>query len=93
MWALVVFLAFGFAFPTQSTRRIVFLSVLFSWTVEFLQLYHTPWIEQIRATLPGRLILGSTYHTQDLLAYLVGIAIGAIAERFFFGSKNRAIPD
>jgi hypothetical protein len=34
----------------------------------------------MRATLPGRLVLGSTFHWPDLPAYVLGVALGAWAE-------------
>jgi hypothetical protein len=52
----------------------------FSWSVEVSQLYHAPWIDAIRATIPGKLVLGNTFHWPDLPAYAVGIAIGALIE-------------
>ena len=81
LWALVVFLGFGFVFPRTSTVRIGLLAIGFAWSVEFLQLYHAGWIDGIRATRLGRLILGNTFNSPDLLAYTVGIAVGAWGER------------
>jgi hypothetical protein len=84
LWALVVFLCFGFVFSRASTVRIGFIAVCFAWSVEFLQLYHAPWIDGIRSTRLGRVILGSTFNSPDLLAYVVGIGLGALAERAYF---------
>lgn len=56
------------------------MALVFSWSIEFLQLYHAPWIDSIRSTLMGRLVLGSTFNSPDLIAYLVGIAIGVSVE-------------
>jgi len=83
LWALVVFLCFGTAFPRSSTARIALVAVCFAWSVEFLQLYHAPWIDGIRSTRPGQLVLGSVFNSPDLVAYVVGIAFGAAAECAF----------
>jgi hypothetical protein len=80
LWALMVFLGFGCVFHRSSTARIAFAAVCFAWTVEFSQLYHAPWIDAIRSTLPGRLVLGSSFNSPDLIAYVIGIAIGVFAE-------------
>jgi hypothetical protein len=80
LWALMVFLGFGFLLPRASTLVVALLALTFSWGVEFSQLYHAPWIDAIRATLPGRLVLGNTFNWPDLPAYAVGIALGAWAE-------------
>ena len=80
LWALMVFAGLGFLLPRASTRVVCLLALTFAWGVEFSQLYHAPWIDAIRATIPGKLVLGNTFHWPDLPAYAVGIAIGALAE-------------
>jgi hypothetical protein len=84
LWALLVFLVFGFIFTRRSTWRVVFMAFCFAWSIEFLQLYHAEWIDSIRSTRIGHLILGSTFNSPDLLAYLLGIAFGGFAERAYF---------
>lgn len=80
LWALMVFVGFGLLLPRRSTLLLAALAIGFSTAVEFSQLYHAPWIEALRATLPGRLILGSTFNWPDLPAYALGVALGACAE-------------
>lgn len=80
LWALMVFVGCGFLFPRASTLVVALTALTFSWGVEFSQLYHAPWIDSIRATLPGRLVLGSTFNWPDLPAYVLGITSGAMAE-------------
>jgi len=80
LWALMVFLGFGFLFPRASTPVIALLALAFSWGVEFSQLYHSPWIDAVRATVPGKLVLGNTFHWPDLPAYALGVGMGAWVE-------------
>jgi hypothetical protein len=80
LWALMVFVGFGFLLPRASTVIVALLALTFAWGVEFSQLCHAPWIDAIRATLPGRLVLGTTFAWPDLPAYAVGIVLGALAE-------------
>ena len=49
--------------------------------IEFLQLWHPPWLEAIRATTPGRLILGTTYNTPDFAYYTLGLVAGILVAR------------
>jgi glycopeptide antibiotics resistance protein len=56
-------------------RAAISLGLAFS--VEFSQLYHAPWIDSIRQTTLGGLVLGSGFLGSDLICYSVGIAIGA----------------
>lgn len=46
--------------------------------VEFSQIHHAPWLDALRATLPGELILGSDYDPRDLLAYAVGVLVAMV---------------
>ena len=80
LWALMVFLGFGFLLPRASTLTIALLALTFSWCVELSQLYHAPWIDALRAILPGRLVLGNTFNWPDLPAYALGVVLGAMAE-------------
>lgn len=80
LWALLVFLCCGFVKARASTWRLMLAATVISFCVEFSQLYHAPWIDQIRAHRLGGLILGSTYSSYDLVAYLAGIIAGAIVE-------------
>lgn len=80
LWALMVFVGLGFLLPRTSTLTLALLALCVAWGVEFSQLYHAPWIDALRATIPGRLVLGSTFLWPDLVAYAVGIALGALAE-------------
>jgi hypothetical protein len=83
LWAVVVFLGLGFILARTATITIACAAVCISWGVEFLQLYHAPWIDVIRSTRLGLLVLGSTFHSPDLMAYCLGVAFGAIAEAVF----------
>jgi hypothetical protein len=83
LWALMVFVGFGFLLPRASTLTLAMLALTFAWAIEFSQLYHAPWIDAIRATLPGRLVLGSTFNWPDLPAYALGIGLGAWSEWLF----------
>jgi hypothetical protein len=84
LWSLVVFLCFGFVFRRSSTWRISLGAVCFAWSIEFLQLYHAPWIDGIRSTRPGQLVLGSSFNSPDLIAYVAGITVGALGECVYF---------
>ncbi len=44
--------------------------------IEFLQLWQPDWLQAIRATLPGRLVLGNSFAWSDFLSYVVGCGTG-----------------
>ena len=56
------------------------ISLVLAFVVEISQLYHAPWIDSIRHTTLGGLVLGFGFLWTDLVCYTVGIVIGAVAE-------------
>ena len=80
LWALMVFFLFSFLFNKKSTIFILVISIIFSYGIEISQLYHAPWIDSIRATTLGGLILGFGFLWSDLVCYTIGIIIGIIID-------------
>ncbi|HZS06168.1 MAG TPA: DUF2809 domain-containing protein [Blastocatellia bacterium] len=89
LWALLVFLLIGFLMPRWSTRRVAMLAAGFSLLIEVSQLYHAPWIDAIRRTRIGGLVLGYGFLWSDLACYAVGVACGAFAELLIGWLKER----
>src|SRR5262245_60101673 len=58
LWALMVFLLAAILFPRRSTAWIASTAIAFSVAIEFSQLCRAPWIDAIRATTLGHLVLG-----------------------------------
>jgi len=63
-------------FPQQPLRRIAIAVFLATCGIEFLQLWHPPFLQAARATLAGRLVLGNTFSWADFPAYVVGSSLG-----------------
>lgn len=80
LWALTAFLGIAILFPKWPTRRVGVTALLIAFAVELSQLYHSPWIDQIRQTTVGGLLLGYGFLWSDLLCYVVGILLGCAAE-------------
>ena len=72
--------------PKYSQRQhripLCTFAFLFTCAIEFLQLWHPPILESIRATLPGRLVLGNTFSGIDFPAYFVGALVASWAIPF-----------
>ena len=48
--------------------------------VEASQLYQAPWLDTVRATRAGQLVLGSGFDPRDFLAYAVGVTVASLLE-------------
>jgi hypothetical protein len=80
LWALAAFLGIGLVLSQASTRTIALLAMAFSIAVEISQLYHAPWIDSIRQTTLGGLILGFGFLWSDLACYAVGVGMGVVID-------------
>jgi hypothetical protein len=80
LWALLVFLLLGLLFPRGRTAVLAVAALAISFSVELSQLYQADWINQLRATRAGGLVLGRGWVATDLICYAVGIAMGAVGE-------------
>jgi hypothetical protein len=88
LWALMVFLGLGLLLPAWRMVAVAGLAAVISITVEVSQLYHAPWIDEVRPTWLGRLALGDTFAFADIGAFLVGIAVGTVVE---WATENRSL--
>lgn len=73
LWAMMVFWLFCCVQPAARTRVIVCLALVFSFSIEFSQLYQAQWLNDIRHTRLGALVLGFGFKLSDLVCYSVGI--------------------
>ena len=80
LWALMVYLGWATLFPRASVRVIALLALLFAYAIEASQLYQATWLDAIRGTTLGHLVLGSTFVWHDLLAYAVGVAMAVVVD-------------
>ncbi len=81
LWALMLFLVVSFVLAGRPLFQRCIISLVLAFAVEVSQLYHAPWIDGIRNTTLGGLVLGFGFLWSDLVCYLVGIAVGALADR------------
>lgn len=81
LWALMVFFIFCFIFRSKGTGWLAAVALLFAFGIEISQLYHAPWIDAIRQTRLGGLVLGYGFLWRDLVAYTIGAAVGAVIDR------------
>ena len=80
LWALMIFLIIAFIFNKKSTIFTISWAIIFSYSTEISQLYHAPWIDDIRNTTLGGLILGFGFLWSDLVCYTIGIVIGIVID-------------
>ena len=80
LWAMLVFWILGFVFPKNLSFKNAIIALIFSYLIEISQLYQAEWINEIRNTTIGALVLGHGFLWSDIICYTVGIGIGLIVD-------------
>ncbi len=83
LYALMIYLGARGLLAARRPEAALALALGWCFGVELLQLYQAPWIQAVRATLPGRLVLGSGFLWIDLVRYLAGAGLGYAADRLW----------
>lgn len=81
LWAMMVYFGLRFLNPKLKIITTLILAIIFSFSIEISQLYQADWINNIRSTTIGGLILGHGFLFEDLISYSIGIIIGAIINK------------
>ena len=77
LWGTMVFFLVAMAASNLSRPRIALVAAVIAVGVELFRLVHFPWLDAFRLTLPGALLLGRIFSAWNMLAYGVGIGLGA----------------
>jgi Protein of unknown function (DUF2809) len=88
LWALALFWFLGLILARMSTARVAVMALGLSLLVELSQLYHAPWIDSVRQTTIGGLILGFGFLWSDLACYASGVGLGVALETIGRGIRR-----
>lgn len=87
LWALMVYFIMRFLLINKPLKYAIIASLLFCYAIEFSQLYKAPWINDLRHTIFGKLVLGEGFLFSDLLCYTVGIGVGVLLDLYTIKKK------
>lgn len=80
LWALMVYFLIRYIFIDYTVLQAAIISLSFSCLIEISQLYQAGWINAIRDTRIGGLILGFGFLWSDLICYTIGILTGILID-------------
>ena len=75
LYAVAAYWAIALLRPAWPAAALAAAAWGASAAVEASQLFHPPWLDAIRATRPGALLLGHGFKVEDLAAYAVGAGL------------------
>ena len=90
LWAAMVFWLTAVLRPAAATWRLAVAALGISFAVECSQLYHAPWLDAVRATPAGALLLGQGFLWSDLWCYAAGVALAAALDGWLRRAQPRA---
>lgn len=71
-WCLVIF----FIYPSLKSHLIALIVFIVTSALEFTQLWHAPFLEQIRESFIGRTLIGTSFTWTDFPYYAIGCVVG-----------------
>lgn len=80
LWAMMVYFGCRFVWVKAGRGVSCAVALIFSYCIEISQLYHAPWIDAVRATTLGGLVLGFGFLWSDLVCYTVGVILGVLID-------------
>lgn len=75
LYAVMMFFLIKFLLIQLRYWKVALISLSICYFIEISQLYRATWINQIRNTTIGALVLGNGFLWSDMIAYTVGTAI------------------
>lgn len=88
LWAFMIFFIFALIFRKKNTLEIFVVSLIYCYLIEISQLYHGAWIDKIRQTTVGHLMLGRGFLWSDLISYTIGILLASLIDRYYRGNQK-----
>ena len=80
LYAVMVYFGMRLLFINSSFVMTIALALVFSFCIEFLQLYRAEWMLSIRRTTLGHYALGQGFLWSDLGYYTLGITIAFLID-------------
>ncbi|MBN2213867.1 MAG: DUF2809 domain-containing protein [Bacteroidales bacterium] len=84
-WCLVVFIIH----PRLNAFKIASGVFFITSVLEFLQLWHPPFLQMIRSTFIGSALIGNSFNWLDFPYYLAGCITGVIIMRYLDHSSGK----
>ena len=90
LYAVMIYWLVALVRPRDGLVRSGAVALALCFAIEGLQLWQPPWLQTIRATTLGHLVLGSHFHAPDLLAYTIGVLAAMTIEAWRVAQSTAA---
>jgi hypothetical protein len=80
LWAAMVFWLLALVARRAPTMVIGAAALGIAWGVEGSQLIHVPWLDSLRSSRLGALVLGQGFLWSDLVCHAVGVGVAGVID-------------
>jgi len=87
LYAVMIYFGLRMVFINLNLKKTAILALLFSFAIEFLQLYDAEWMLTIRTTTFGHYVLGQGFLWSDLGFYTLGVIMAFWMDFLFVKRK------
>jgi hypothetical protein len=91
LWASMVFWLLTLVCPSGDRRQLAAIAFAIAVAVETSQRYHMPWLDALRASTLGALVLGQGFLWSDIVCYAVGVMLAAVVDGILAGRRHRVL--
>lgn len=77
LWGAMVYLLVALVAGPMARWAIMCIAMVIAVCVESFRLYHAPWLDALRLTLAGALLMGRVFSPWNILYYGGGVLLGA----------------
>jgi hypothetical protein len=89
LWASTAYLILVFLFPKIKPQKSAVIALLFSYSIELSRLYHAVWIDNVRGSTLGSLVLRHGFLWSDVVCYTVGVCVVFICDFYFWKLNSK----
>lgn len=91
LWAIMMFFIVRVIFIKSKIRVVFLVSLILCMMIEVSQLYQVEWLNNLRRTIPGRLVLGQGFLWSDIICYTIGVIAATIFEKCKIQAKRKEL--
>ncbi|MFK7775845.1 MAG: DUF2809 domain-containing protein, partial [Saprospiraceae bacterium] len=89
LYCLMYYWIIGFLFPKMSYVKVLLGAMAICFAIEISQLVRVDWLNEIRNTTFGKLVLGNGFLWSDLVCYTLGGLLGVGLEKKFIDRRDK----
>lgn len=89
LWAMMMYFTVAMFLRSTRSKHVLIISILICFSLEFLQLYETKELLELKKNPIIKLIFGTTFLVSDLIVYFIGNIVAIMIEKVFLRREKK----